>query len=290
MPTQSHPEETRNTMKIARLIYEGQAWAGVVESEHIRLIGRCGEDIPESAAGFIRFFVQEFELISHGTVPVSEAHLIAPLLHPQKVICVGRNYAKHAAEMGSEVKDLPVIFNKFSDSITGPGASIKLPEVSESVDFEAELVVVMGRAGKDIPPENARQHIFGFCCGNDVTARDWQKGRPGGQWLLGKSCDDFAPIGPWITTRDEIEAENLEIRLHLNGVEMQHANTSQLIVKIDYLIAHLSRFCTWQPGDLLFTGTPAGVGAGRNPPVFLQPGDETVVSIDGLGELRNTFA
>ncbi len=277
-------------MKIARLIFEGQSWAGMVEGSMIRLIGQCGKDLPESAAGFIRFFENEAVPISQFTVPLSEAQLLAPLLHPQKVVCVGRNYAEHAAEMGSEVGDLPVIFNKFSDSITDPGACINLPEISERVDFEAELVVVMGRAGKNIPLENARQHVFGYCCGNDVTARDWQKGRPGGQWLLGKSCDDFAPIGPWITTRDEIDAEKLEIRLHLNGVEMQHSNTSKLIFKIDDLIAHLSRFCTWQPGDLLFTGTPAGVGAGRKPPVFLQPGDETVVSIDGLGELKNTFA
>jgi len=149
--------------------------------------------------------------------------------------------------------------------------------------------VVICREGRHIPREKAHDHVFGYCCGNDISARDWQKGRPGGQWLLGKSFDDFAPLGPWIVTRDQIDYRALDIKLHLNGKEMQSANTSQLIFNVDYLISHLSKFCTLKPGDLLFTGTPAGVGAGRVPPVFLKPGDITEVEITGLGTLTNSF-
>ena len=218
-----------------------------------------------------------------------EECLEAPLPAPGKVICVGQNYADHVKEMGSEIGELPVIFNKFPSVVCGPGSAIQLPSISSQVDYEGELVVVIGQAGRSIPIESAGRHIFGYCCGNDISARDWQKGRPGGQWLLGKSCDTFAPLGPWLVTRDAIaNAESLRLRTRLNGQVVQDSNTSNLIFKIDFLIAHLSKFFELQPGDLIFTGTPPGVGAARTPPLFLQGGDQIEVEIEAIGTLRNS--
>jgi len=156
------------------------------------------------------------------------------------------------------------------------------------VDYEAELVVVMGRGGRRIAESEAMSHVAGYLCSNDVSARDWQKGKPAGQWLLGKSFESFAPIGPWLVTADEVpDPGNLRIRLRLNGRLMQDSNTSQLIFPIPRLIAYVSEVCTLEPGDLLFTGTPAGVGMARKPPVYLKPGDVVEVEIDRLGVLRN---
>ncbi len=214
--------------------------------------------------------------------------VLPPVASPEKIFGIGLNYSDHAAETGASVGEIPVVFNKLSTSISASGRPIVLPPVSQQVDFEAELVVVIGRTGRHIHTADARRHIFGVCCGNDVSARDWQKGKPGGQWLLGKSFDTFAPIGPWITTLDSLAWPlELDIRLKLNGEEMQASNTRNLIFSIEYLVAHLSKFCTLNPGDLIFTGTPSGVGVARNPPVFLSPGDCVEVCIATLGEIRN---
>jgi 2-keto-4-pentenoate hydratase/2-oxohepta-3-ene-1,7-dioic acid hydratase in catechol pathway len=218
----------------------------------------------------------------------SGAPLKAPIENPGKIICVGKNYAKHAQEMGSEPPSIPVIFSKFNSAIAAPDSNIVLPPISQKVDFEAELVVVIGKEGRNIDQADAMSHVFGYCCGNDISARDWQKEKPGGQWLLGKTFDGFAPLGPCIVTADEIEnPHDLEISLRLNGETMQQSNTCNLIFPIDFLIAHLSQFVTLEPGDLIFTGTPEGVGAGRTPPVFLKDGDQLEVEIEGIGILRN---
>lgn len=217
-----------------------------------------------------------------------ETSLLAPVLDPQKIICVGLNYADHAAETGATVGDEPVIFNKFPTCLRGPGAEIELPPESSEVDYEAELVVVIGRLARRVSRDRALDHVAGYACGHDVSARDWQKGKPGKQWLLGKSFDSFAPLGPWLATRDEIpDPENLPIEFRLNGQVMQSSNTRQLIFKIDYLVSYLSHVCTLLPGDLIYTGTPPGVGMARKPPVFLKPGDVCEVEIPGLGTLRN---
>lgn len=222
------------------------------------------------------------------TTPFSSSQMLAPITEPQKIICIGTNYADHAREMGGEPPAIPVVFSKFPSTITAPHAEIRLPKISDKVDYEAELVVVIGKPGKHIRREHAMEHVFGYCCGNDISARDWQKGKPGGQWLLGKTFDTFAPIGPSIVTRDEIhDPHQLDIELRLNGNVMQQSNTRQLIFPIDELIAHLSQFFTFATGDLIFTGTPSGVGAGRNPPLFLKPGDQIEVEIEGLGTLKN---
>lgn len=214
--------------------------------------------------------------------------LLAPVVDPQKVLCVGLNYADHAAETGARVGDEPVIFNKLPTTLRGAGQPIELPASSSKVDYEAELVVVIGREARTVEPAAAWQHIAGYTCGNDVSARDWQTGKPGRQWLLGKSFDSFAPLGPALVTRDEVpEPGQLPIQLRLNGQVMQDSNTRNLIFPIDYLVSYLSRVCTLLPGDLVFTGTPPGVGFARKPPVFLQPGDTVQVVIEGIGVLSN---
>lgn len=214
--------------------------------------------------------------------------LTAPIPKPRKVICVGLNYADHAAETGATPPPEPVIFNKFPTTIIGPEEAIHLPSDSREVDYEAELVVVIGRSGRRIPEQEAMRYVAGYMCGNDVSARDWQLKKPGGQWLLGKSFDTFAPTGPYLVTKDEVEnPHDLGIRLSLNGNVMQDSRTSQFLFSIPRLIAYVSRVCTLEPGDLIFTGTPGGVGFTRNPPVFLRAGDVVEVEIEGIGRLSN---
>ncbi|HUT88290.1 MAG TPA: fumarylacetoacetate hydrolase family protein [Thermoguttaceae bacterium] len=214
--------------------------------------------------------------------------LLPPIPSPEKVICVGVNYADHARESGMEPPAEPVIFSKFPSAVCAHGDPIVLPRLSDTVDYEAELVVVIGIGGRHVPKEQARDHIAGYCCGNDVSARDWQLHKPAGQWLLGKTFDTFAPFGPALVTADEIDDPgNLGIRLRLNGQTMQDSNTDQLIFSVEELIAYVSGVSTLAPGDLIFTGTPPGVGMARKPPVLLKPGDTVEVEIDGVGILRN---
>lgn len=226
--------------------------------------------------------------LSVDTLPGGELRLAPPIPSPEKIICVGLNYADHAKESGAEPPEEPVLFNKFPTAIRCHGDPIVLPRLSREVDYEAELVVVVGTGGRHIPQARAAQHIAAYCCGNDVSARDWQLHKPGGQWLMGKSFDSFAPIGPALVTADEIpEPGNLGIRLRLNGQVMQDSTTAQLIFSVEELIAYISGVCTLSPGDLIFTGTPSGVGFARKPPVFLEPGDTVEVEIEKLGVLCN---
>lgn len=217
-----------------------------------------------------------------------EGRIRAPIPNPGKIICIGLNYADHAAESGLEPPSEPVVFSKFGNTIIGTDEAIRLPAVSSQVDYEAELVVVIGRRGYCIPKAKALGYVAGYMNGHDVSARDWQINRPGKQWLLGKTPDTFAPIGPWLVTADDVpDPHYLNISLRLNGRTMQQGNTRAFIFGIDTLIAHVSQLVTLEPGDLIFTGTPPGVGMGRTPPVWLQPGDVCEVEIEGLGVLRN---
>ena len=222
--------------------------------------------------------------------PFVTGRLLAPISAPSKVICIGLNYRDHALETNSPIPSEPVVFNKFPQAVVGPGDAVVLPAVAHEVDYEAELVVVIGKRGRRIRKEDAFQYVAGYTVGNDVSARDWQKGRPGGQWLLGKSPDTFAPTGPYLVTADEIDPHNLKIQLRLNGETMQNSSTKELIFGVDELIAHLSQLFALQPGDLIFTGTPPGVGAARKPPVYIKPGDRMEVEIEGLGILANPVA
>ena len=227
-------------------------------------------------------------LAAGGAMAADSVKLVAPVPKPEKVICVGLNYADHAEESAMEVPPEPVLFNKFPSAVCSGGDPIVLPRLTDEVDYEAELVVVIGAPGRYIPNEQALEHVAAYCCGNDVSARDWQLHKPGGQWLLGKSFDSFAPFGPALVTTDELpSAANLGIQLRLNGQIMQQSNTAQLIFPVEELIAYVSGVCTLVPGDVIFTGTPSGVGGSRKPPVFLTPGDVVEVEIDHLGVLRN---
>ncbi|MDX1963059.1 MAG: fumarylacetoacetate hydrolase family protein [Pirellulales bacterium] len=218
----------------------------------------------------------------------SSVRLLPPIVDPQKIFGIGLNYADHARETGKEPPPEPVIFNKLPTALVAPGQPIVLPVASHKVDYEAELVAVIGQGGRDIPRERAYDHIAGYCCGNDVSARDWQTQKPGGQWLLGKSFDTFAPCGPELVTADEVgPPENLRVQCRLDGRTMQDSTTAQLIFNLPYLIEYLSRVVTLCPGDLIFTGTPPGVGVARQPPVYLQPGQTVEVEIEKLGVLTN---
>jgi len=226
---------------------------------------------------------------SPKAVHVASAKLLAPVLDPDKIICIGLNYRDHAIESGMAIPKEPIVFSKFNTALVGPEAEIRLPAVSQSVDYEAELVAVIGREGRDIALAEAMQYVAGYTVGHDVSARDWQLQKEGKQWLLGKTFDTFAPIGPALVTADEVhDVHRLGIRLRLNGRTMQESTTEQLIFRIDQIVAYLSQVMTLRPGDLIFTGTPPGVGFARKPPVFLKPGDVCEVEIDGLGCLRNT--
>ncbi|HEX3868841.1 MAG TPA: fumarylacetoacetate hydrolase family protein [Pirellulales bacterium] len=233
------------------------------------------------------------ELVRHAarsgaSVEADAVRLLAPIPDPQKVLCVGLNYVDHARESRMEPPSEPVYFCKLPTAVIAHEQPIVLPKVSEKVDYEAELVVVIGRGGRDIALERALDHVAGYCIGNDVSARDWQLQKPGGQWLLGKTFDTFAPTGPEMVTVDEVgDAGNLRIQLRLNGQTMQDSSTQQLIFSVPKLIAYVSQVCTLVPGDVIFTGTPPGVGSARKPPVFLKPGDVCEVEIEKLGVLRN---
>jgi 2-keto-4-pentenoate hydratase/2-oxohepta-3-ene-1,7-dioic acid hydratase in catechol pathway len=225
------------------------------------------------------------------TIDPQTVQLLAPVPDPQKVICVGLNYADHARESGVEPPPEPVIFNKFPTAVAAHESTVLLPPESQEVDYEAELVVVIGRRARRVSVADAAQYIGGYCVGNDVSARDWQIGKPGKQWLLGKTFDGFAPFGPALVTPDEIgDPGQLRIQCRVNGQVLQDSNTNQLIFSVPQVVAYVSQVCTLLPGDVIFTGTPPGVGFARTPPIFLKPGDVAEVEIDRVGLLRNTFA
>jgi 2,4-didehydro-3-deoxy-L-rhamnonate hydrolase len=219
--------------------------------------------------------------------PLAELRLLAPVPRPGKVVAIGRNYRDHAAESGAEPPPAPLIFAKFPTSVVAPGADIRWnTALTGQVDYEAELGVVIGMAARDVTPDEALSYVLGYTCLDDVSARDLQFGD--GQWTRGKSLDTFCPIGPVIVTGDEIgDAADLAIRCLVNGEERQAARTSDLYFGVAEIVSHCSRAFTLEPGDVIATGTPAGVGAFRKPPVWLADGDEVVVEIEGIGRLVN---
>ncbi|MGB2891712.1 MAG: fumarylacetoacetate hydrolase family protein [Albidovulum sp.] len=200
-----------------------------------------------------------------------------------KFICIGLNYADHAAESGMQVPPEPVVFGKWTSAITGPDDDVELPRGSVKTDWEVELGVVIGRAGKYIEEDDALSHVAGYCVVNDVSEREYQIERAG-TWDKGKGCDTFGPLGPWLVTPDEVgDAGNLGMWLDVNGERMQTGSTATMVYKVPFLVAYVSRFMSLQPGDVIATGTPPGVGMGRKPPRFLRPGDVMRLSVEGLG-------
>ena len=224
--------------------------------------------------------------VAAAPVDLSSVELLAPIPRPPKFICVGLNYRDHAAETKMEVPTTPTIFSKFSNVVVGPGADVILPKASSKPDYEAEFTFVIGQGGRHIPAARAMDHVFGYTIVNDVSARDYQMATT--QWLMGKTFDTFGPMGPAIVTKDEIaDPHSLDISLEIGGEVLQKSNTRELVFKIPELVEYISRVVTLEPGDVVATGTPAGVGLGRRPPRWLGPGDEMIVRVQGLGELRN---
>jgi 2,4-diketo-3-deoxy-L-fuconate hydrolase len=203
-----------------------------------------------------------------------------------KMICVGLNYADHAAESGMAIPELPIIFMKATTAIVGPNDSIRIPRGSQKTDWEVELGVVIGDVARDVSRERALEHVAGYLVVHDVSERAFQL-EHGGQWVKGKSCDTFGPLGPWLVTRDEVpDPQKLSLWLEVNGHRYQEGSTRTMIFDIGYLVSHISRYMTLMPGDIISTGTPPGVGMGQKPQVFLRPGDLVELGIEGLGRQR----
>ena len=221
--------------------------------------------------------------------PLARVRPLAPIPRPPKIICVGLNYRDHAIESNMEIPKVPTIFSKYATAVIGPDDVIRLPRVSTKPDYEAEFAVIIGKGGRYIRSAMWQEHVFGYTNLNDVSARDYQMATS--QWMMGKTFDTFAPMGPAIVSADEIDdPHNLDISLTINGETLQHSNTKNLIFRIPDLIEYLSGVFTLESGDVISTGTPFGVGFARKPPRFLKPGDEVVVRVEGLGELRNPVA
>ncbi len=276
-------------MKLVRFRYQNAVRLGVLQDEATVV------PLSEAYRGSMTAFLAEGtaalqrarESLERTSVPLSEVQLLAPIADPPKILCVGQNYRDHCEEQNQPIPERPILFSKYATAINDPEGTISLlPGISDQIDYEAELAVVIGKQGRHISEAAAMEYVAGYLCANDVTARDIQFGDK--QWVRGKTPDGFFPIGPYLVTADEIpDPHTLDISLTLNGHVMQRSNTSNLIFRIPYLISYFSRTMTLQPGDILSTGTPGGVGVFRNPPIFLKAGDVVTVTIQGLGTLRN---
>ena len=249
-----------------------------------------GDEIADVAPGAVDDVLRDGGLPdavarSAGTMPLDRARLLPPVARPSKIVCMGLNYREHAAEAGLDPPETPTFFAKFANALAPPGAEVALPEYSQKVDYEAEVAFVIGRRCKDVPEAEALDAIAGYMLLNDLSARDYQFMTP--QWLPGKVFDGSAPCGPALVTPDEAgDHDAIEISLTLNGETMQSASTADLIHPIPALVAYLSKLMTLEPGDVVSTGTPAGVGSVRQPHVWLKPGDEVVVESPTLGRLE----
>jgi ureidoglycolate lyase len=282
-------------MKLATLsVRDGPPEIGVVDDAHIVRIQPALPRLPTTMIELIAAWdtaqadVRRAARQSTQTVSLEEVRLLPPVTRPGKIMAMGLNYADHVAEAHLEIPKHQVWFCKQPNTVHPPGAPIQIPKASTSVDYEVELVFVIGKRGRHIPKADAANYIFGYCVGNDVTARDWQKRTP--QWVLGKSFDTHGPFGPWITTADEIgDPHRLGIRSIVNGEVRQSSNTRELIFNVFDQIEHLSQAMTLEPGDIVFSGTPAGVGAAMTPPTFLKSGDRVRCEIDDLGAIEAVF-
>lgn len=281
----------------------GQLFVGVYnQSTHevldvAKAFVRAGVDhpCPFTMKGFLEMGVKGRSLAqthwnSDCCHPVGNVIFKAPIFDPEKVICIGMNYVDHCTEQNVPIPKEPLVFSKFTSAIASPGDDIILiPGQTKALDFEAEMVIVIGKTGKGISKEKAMEHVAGYTVAHDVSARDWQLKRNGGQWLMGKTFDSYAPIGPAIVTTDEIgDPHNLGIRCYVNGKTVQDSNTKQLVFKTDVLIEWISKYITLKAGDIILTGTPPGVGAFRKPQLWLKDGDVVRVEIDKIGSITNT--
>lgn len=242
-------------------------------------------------AGTMRDLIQtnDIQSVTQGvSYRMEDVKLRSPLTNPEKIICIGLNYHDHVIESNMQVPKVPVLFPKYNNCLIGHDDDVVIPSEVTQCDYEVELAVVIGKTAKKVPLESAMDYVFGYTVLNDVSARDIQLNEP--QWTRGKAIDGFAPTGPWIVTADEVNNPGeLGISLTLNGEIMQNSSTKELIFNIPYLISFLSNTITLQPGDIISTGTPPGVGMGRKPQVWLKHGDVVEATVEGIGTLRNTF-
>ena len=287
-------------MRLATIKANGHWQVAIVDSA-AELVWPISGDVAETMLDLITRSKGALPVISRDGpgIPLADVEIGAPIPRPRRnIFCIGKNYNDHAHEFAGSgfdssaragddvIPEAPIVFTKVPESVIGPGCAIRYPgEVSQKIDYEAELAVVIGKGGRGIRREDAYGHVWGYTIINDVTARDLQGQHR--QWLIGKSLDTFCPMGPWLVTADEVDAENLRIRCWVNGELRQDANTRDLIFDIPTLIETISAGITLQPGDVIATGTPAGVGIGFDPPRFLKQGDEVAIEIDGLGRLSN---
>lgn len=276
-------------MKLATFEKDGRTSTGAIINDRVIDLGGAG--LPATMRELIAAWPQAREKaeqlagVGKTSFALPEVRLCAPVRSPQKILAIGLNYADHIAETGRQKPDRQVWFAKLPNAVNGPYDPIQIPKASSSIDYEAELVVVIGKRCRHVLRENAASVVFGYMAGNDVSVRDWQAHTP--QWILGKSFDTHAPVGPWIVTADEIgDPHTLGIRCLVNGEVRQNSNTKNLIFSVYDQIAHLTQAMTLFPGDLIFTGTPGGVGMAMNPPSFLKAGDTVRVEIDRIGALE----
>jgi 2-keto-4-pentenoate hydratase/2-oxohepta-3-ene-1,7-dioic acid hydratase in catechol pathway len=298
-------------VRICTFEQRGNPAAGVVAADNtivstVDLVGGASDedDVQDLLLSSEEFWA-ELRTAARGArkgIPLQSAKLLAPIPRPPRnVFCVGWNYSEHFEEgkqargqagaqlAPQEIPQFPAFFTKNPATVVGPGAPVYFPSPhSEQLDWEAELAVVIGRGGRDIAEKDAMEHVFGYTCANDVSVRDVQR-RHGGQWFKGKNFDTHLPMGPWIVTADELDPSDLAIRSRVNGVAKQDSRTKFMVFKIPRLIAEISAGCTLWPGDMIITGTPAGVGFARTPPEYLKVGDTVEIEIEGIGVLRNTI-
>ena len=277
-------------MKLATFIAGGAPQLGAIDGEVIVALRDIAPDMISLIANWpeLEPKVRETLLAKDTAHALGAVRLAAPIARPSKIMCMGLNYLDHIEESGIEAPADQTWFVKTANTVNGPFDPIPLPIASDKLDYEVELVAVIGKRGKHIARENASRHVFGYAIGNDVSVRDWQLRTS--QFVVGKSFDGHAPWGPWITTSDEVsDPHALDIRCVVNGELRQHSNTKHLLFNVWDMIAHLSQAMTLEPGDIIFTGTPGGVGWTMNPPRTLKPGDIVRCEIDGLGAIEGAI-
>ncbi|XP_076275312.1 oxaloacetate tautomerase fahd2, mitochondrial-like [Rhynchophorus ferrugineus] len=282
-------------MKLVQfMLNTGKIRLGVVNGEKIIDLNSYAHWVPNDLVKFLHEHEKAFDKLKevaedprNESYPLNKVHLLPPIKRPDKILGIGLNYVDYCDENKLSYPKEPIVFSKFASTIIGPYDKIKYPTCSKAVDWEVELVVIMGKVARNVKAEEAFNYVFGYTATQDLTAKDWMT-RNGGQFLLCKNMDHFCPLGPYIVTKDELsDPHNVNIRTWVNGDLKQNGNTRNLIFKIDKLIEHLSSVMTLLPGDIICTGTPAGVGSTRNPPEFLKPGDVLETEVEGVGRLKN---
>ncbi|GGO79594.1 5-oxopent-3-ene-1,2,5-tricarboxylate decarboxylase [Marinobacterium nitratireducens] len=277
-------------MRLITFEYRNQTRAGALIDDRV-IDTALDPDLPQDMIGLLAAGEPALERLRdlaenpEAGIPLAEVRLLAPVPRPGKYLAVGLNYADHVEETGLETPEFPTFFNKQTTCVTGPEMPVHRPRISDKLDYEGELAIVIGRRCRHVTPEQAREVIAGYTIANDVSVRDWQIKAP--TWTLGKSFDTHGPIGPWIVTADSLDPHNLELKTWLNDELRQHSNTRHLIFDCYQLVSTLSTVCTLEPGDIIATGTSSGVGVSMKPRGYMKAGDRVRVEIEGIGELCN---